>query len=345
MPSRLRCPSCRESCPVPDDGRATVRCEYCGLTFPIRPSPASDPPPLPSAGRRPARPARADDEDDAYPTRLGRRARPPARSRGMVPVLAGLAGVLVLCLGAVLAGVGYVLWSKPAADRRPANAGPPAIGPAAPGPAAAAPAPPFPDLPGFDPPGPIPVRPDGLPGDVGRGTLPPAGPPSRADERVRNGDFEQGAKGFRTGYTHTPGELREASTLCVVTNPRDAHSDAAAFGDHTTGRGKMLAVNGSDLPDQVLWGQDVTIKPGAVYTFTVWVASWYSTSPAELEVRVDGQVIGRVVAPTTTGEWKEFRVTWAGEKPKAVVEIFNKTREVSGNDFAIDDISLRGPAP
>jgi hypothetical protein len=181
----------------------------------------------------------------------------------------------------------------------------------------------------------------------GGGTiLDPADPPKQPDERIRNGDFEQGAKGFRTAYNHTPGQVANVLILCVVTNPHDVHTSAATFGDHTTGKGRMLMVNGGDAPEAVVWGQDVEVRAGAEYTFRLWVASWYDLAPAELVVRINGESVGRVTAPSRTGEWKELHAKWkSGKDRKATIEVFNLTHGFSGNDFAIDDISLCGPAP
>jgi hypothetical protein len=176
--------------------------------------------------------------------------------------------------------------------------------------------------------------------------FPPATAAPRQDERVRNGDFTQGLKGFRTAYRHSPANVRDALTFCLARSPREAHGDAAAFGDHTSGDGLMMVVNGADAVDRVLWGQTVPVRAGAEYTFSLWLTSWYATAPAELEVRVNGKSLGKVVAPARCGEWKQFRAAWSsGADKQASVEIFDLTRAISGNDFAIDDISLRGPPP
>jgi hypothetical protein len=176
--------------------------------------------------------------------------------------------------------------------------------------------------------------------------FPPAAPAARADELVCNGDFEQGLKGFRSAYRHSPGNIRDAFTFCLGRSPSQAHSDAAAFNDHTGGGGLMMLVNGGDAVNDVLWGQTVAVRRQTTYTFSLWVASWYQSAPAELEVRINGKALGRVVAPARCGEWKELKATWhSGADSQAAIEIFNFTRHISGNDFAIDDISLRGPRP
>jgi hypothetical protein len=259
-------------------------------------------------------------------------------------LFAGGAVGLFLLLGCILTGVGFILWPRPGTQPKPIASAPPTVDAGRPLPK-----------------GPLPVEPPPVVGPAlaelppwkdapaGKGaatTLDPADPPRQADERIRNGDFEQGPKGFRTAYNHTPGRVADVLTLCVITNPSRVHSSAATFGDHTTGKGRMLMVNGGDAPDTVVWGQDVEVRPGADYTFRLWVASWYDLAPAELVVRINGESVGRVTAPSRTGEWKELQAKWkAGNDRKATIEIFNLTHGFSGNDFAIDDISLRGPAP
>ena len=73
---------------------------------------------------------------------------------------------------------------------------------------------------------------------------------------------------------------------------------------------------------------------------------YHPAAPAELEVRVNGEPVGRTAAPAECGTWSEFRGRWdSGDADVARVEIFNLTTAFSGNDFAIDDVSLRADAP
>jgi hypothetical protein len=60
------------------------------------------------------------------------------------------------------------------------------------------------------------------------------------EERIRNGDFEQGNRGFRSDYHLEPGNIRPELSYDIVVNPQDAHADAAFFGDHTSGKGRMM---------------------------------------------------------------------------------------------------------
>jgi hypothetical protein len=164
------------------------------------------------------------------------------------------------------------------------------------------------------------------------------------DELIKNGNFEQGNKEFRTTYKHTPGDITNELTYDIVTDPRLSSQYATSIGDHTNGKGNMLALNGGNAVDKELWGQSVAVKPGSSYRFSLHLASWYESAPAQLDIQINGKSIGKITASNKCGEWKEFTGRWnAGTDDVAVIRIVNLTTNISGNDFAIDDISLQGP--
>jgi hypothetical protein len=161
---------------------------------------------------------------------------------------------------------------------------------------------------------------------------------------VYNGDFELGNTGFATDYIYSPASTTPPQTYTVGLNPHDTHGSAASYGDHTSGSGNMLVVNGSENPDVVVWGQSIPVAPNADYTFSYWVSSWYRTAPAELEVLINGTSIGIATAPSTTGVWVEVSHPWhSAASAVADIEIINTQLAYSGNDFALDDIHLSGP--
>jgi hypothetical protein len=82
----------------------------------------------------------------------------------------------------------------------------------------------------------------GFPGGIQH---PPATMTALGDRPLRNGNFEQGNKEFRTAYKHSPGSVPDALTCDVVKDPNTVYRDAASFGDHTSGKGNML-VEGTD---------------------------------------------------------------------------------------------------
>ena len=114
-----------------------------------------------------------------------------------------------------------------------------------------------------------------------------------------NGNFEAGNSGFSSDYVYS--QLGAAATYTILTNPANAHEAASSFGDHTSGSGQMMALNGADSSNVVVWSQSVTVSPNAIYEFSGWVASWFPEPRANLQMRVNNTPIGTVLAPSSTG--------------------------------------------
>lgn len=179
---------------------------------------------------------------------------------------------------------------------------------------------------------------------------------------LANGNFEAGNRGFTSDYgftteaTTAPGQEGQY-TLGV--NPQQINGLGASFGDHTTGKGRMMIVNGSTNPKSpVVWRQTVSVTPRTMYRFTFWVASWgrYGNSqkainPAQLEVAINGEPLGisdglnriaTVPAPAVVGQWRQVSLLWlSGGATAADLTILDRNREFLGNDFALDDLSFQ----
>jgi hypothetical protein len=330
MAIRVACSHCgsREAFDEADAGR-TLACNRCGESVRVPDDDAGVHEGAPPSKRR----GGYDDDDDRRSRdrdrdrdRMRRRRDVPPSNTNTVILISVAAMVLLMCLGGAASSFVFFLFAEEQEI-------------------AIQPMEPMPDIVferpdddlkvpiGFEAPRPFDHLPDGK---------------AHADreERIVNGDFEQGRVGFRTQYTFSPGNLRPELAYDIVQRPTEAHADAAAFGDHTTGKGNMLMVNGGQAINHVVWGQTTTVRPGGEYTFTLWVASWTPISPAQLDVRVNGKSIGQVAASPNPGQWNQLRVVWnAGDNRSANIEIFDLNQAFSGNDFAIDDVSLRGPAP
>jgi hypothetical protein len=158
---------------------------------------------------------------------------------------------------------------------------------------------------------------------------------------IVNGDFESGNAGFSSGYAFGPINVFEG-TYNVPSDPFSIHPSAASFGDHTSGLGLMMAVNGAGSPGIVVWSQSVPVTANTDYEFSAWVASWYPVSPAQLQFLINGSPVGTFTASSTTGLWQQFAMTWnSGASTSATIEIINLNIEIGGNDFALDDLALR----
>lgn len=159
---------------------------------------------------------------------------------------------------------------------------------------------------------------------------------------IVNGDFSQGNTGFSSDLLHSPFTLLPSGTYAITTNPNTLQGDFKACGDHTTGSGRMLASNGSTAANRNAWCQNVPVDPGTTYTLSFWAASLTENQLAQLVFRIDGQnVSGQIGITSTECEWQNLTINWtSGMQSSAQVCIRNLNGSNSGNDFAIDDISM-----
>lgn len=160
---------------------------------------------------------------------------------------------------------------------------------------------------------------------------------------VVNGDFSAGATGFSSDYipgvTGPWGPLSDPGTYGVTTSPSLVHTQFASFGDHTTGLGGMLVVNGASTVNQNVWCQTVAVDPYTDYAFSAWLASCVTGSPAQLQFTVNGMAVGNLNALAMTGVWTNFYSVWnSGASSTATICITNLNTSMGGNDFALDDI-------
>jgi len=163
---------------------------------------------------------------------------------------------------------------------------------------------------------------------------------------VVNGDFEAGNTGFTSGYGYLApaGQftLYPEGFYTVDTNPNNVHNLWSSFGDHTSGHGEMMIVNGAPTANVTVWDETLSgLSTNTNYYFSAWVASSYPTNPAVLDFSINGSSIGGLTAPTTTGQWTQFYVQWnSGANTSADIALVNQNTIRSGNDFALDDIAF-----
>lgn len=175
-----------------------------------------------------------------------------------------------------------------------------------------------------------------------------SGTASSTTNLVFNGDFSLGNNGFTTEYTQVdnPNPFGVQSSYNIVTNPNLWFSPFASCGDHTTGNGNLMVLDGSTDPTGNIkaWcaGTPIAVVPNTNYTFSYYVASVAPQNPAKLEVLINGVSLALpVTAPTTTCVWTLVSHIWnSGTNTTADVCIYNREFIEFGNDFALDDISL-----
>jgi autotransporter-associated beta strand protein len=164
---------------------------------------------------------------------------------------------------------------------------------------------------------------------------------------IANGNFEAGNLGFASQYTYAPkSSLLPEGDYDVVPNPTQDSGNATSFGDHTTGHGFMLMLNGATTANTAVWTEAVAVAAGNSYIFSLWDASWYPASAATLAIRVNGVTVGSTTASLSAGLWQLFSLTWnAGAATSATISIYDTNVAASGNDFALDDIALQPVLP
>jgi hypothetical protein len=169
--------------------------------------------------------------------------------------------------------------------------------------------------------------------------------PFALDNLVENGDFSNGNKGFLTNYQYFLDDYGSNQSFCILANPKDgttSPSDKGDYGDHTTGEGLMMVINGSSDPSAVVWSQKITVDPGKRYDFSMWISSWFPDNPATIDVRFNGVSVGKVDAPSGLGLWVPFNAAWdSGDASSVTIELFDVRPADIGSDFALDDISFR----
>jgi gliding motility-associated-like protein len=164
---------------------------------------------------------------------------------------------------------------------------------------------------------------------------------------IPNGDFSQGNTIFSSSYIYgtggTYGLLSLEGQFAIASNPNSTHVNFANFGDHTTGTGQMMVVNGAGVANVNIWCQTINVNPNTYYDFSAWGATCVASNPAVLQFSINGTLIGTALSlPITTGLWTQFHATWfSGSATSITICITDQATATSGNDFAIDDISFR----
>ena len=190
----------------------------------------------------------------------------------------------------------------------------------------------------------------------------PAAHAASGDQLIVNGDFSAAADigpASTTDFTFTPAAFTPGSGMylpgmyTIASNPASVHEAWATFPEGDP----MMIVNGFESTNQKVWSQTVTAPvcstPGSkvTYDFTAnatnilrpdWIAEHApgGAAGANIEVKINGVSIG---SQDLTGVNPDQVVQFVGAVPAAAsmeVTVWNNGTAFTGNDFAIDDISL-----
>ena len=160
---------------------------------------------------------------------------------------------------------------------------------------------------------------------------------------IQNGTFEEGVSGFSSEYVNNQLSIENEGTYAVVTDAHLVHPNFFCNEDHTSGSGNFMAVNGSNVTNVKVWYQTLdNIQPNADYEFSSWIASLQTNNPAILQFSINGELLGQQFQVYDSHcHWYQFYNIWnSGDNTQATISIINQNTNISGNDFALDDISF-----
>jgi hypothetical protein len=166
---------------------------------------------------------------------------------------------------------------------------------------------------------------------------------------IVNGGFESGNQDFTTGYTYTTvanglftaGTQPEPSgqgegKYAIGNNPQFYHSLFTSTGPHSGNN--MMIVNGSTVAGKTVWNQNIPLVPGQTYTFSAWFMNVYPANPAQLQITIGGVNFSPPPFQIPNSGWQQFTRTFTASANGGAILDVNVL--ASGNDFAMDDLSL-----
>ncbi len=191
---------------------------------------------------------------------------------------------------------------------------------------------------------------------------------SNAQNLLTNGDFEAGTNntGFNvngSGYNFlTPPYSGNTSSgdYAFVSNPNILNNQFfLAGGDHTTGTGLMMVIDGNATGGaQKFWraGTNGTgvcgLNTNLIYEFSYWAKSVGNNIVNDLgraDIRIQWNNATNVqfvspastLVPLPTNGWQKFTYRFQPTNACVFIELYNNNTEFVGNDFAVDDFEVR----
>jgi gliding motility-associated-like protein len=159
---------------------------------------------------------------------------------------------------------------------------------------------------------------------------------------IIDGDFELADNSFTSTYIQSPTGTTASGTYSILDNPSNASTSFSPCNDHTTSGVNMLVVNSSTVANSPFWCRTVNLTPNTDYVFSMWATNIGNVNLSRLFVTVNGSQVNPttfVVSPNCN--WQEITFTWnSGTLSSADFCIVNQNTSATGNDFAVDDISL-----
>lgn len=180
-----------------------------------------------------------------------------------------------------------------------------------------------------------------------------------------NGHFEFGGPGVGfnvngQGYSLiSPPYLgsTQPGDFAVTSNPYPVNTTFfLPFGDHTSGQGNMLVVDGVTIGGgQSFWqagnngGGVCGLTAGSTYVLSYWLRAASSSvtgvgTQADIKANFNNasniQVLTPTLAPLPAAGWQAYAIQFEASNSCVNISLYDDNISVTGNDFAIDDIAL-----
>jgi gliding motility-associated-like protein len=178
---------------------------------------------------------------------------------------------------------------------------------------------------------------------------------------INNGSFELGGSGIGfvaggNGYNQLNPPFSgntNAGDYAFTTNPQLVNNQYfVSSGDHTSGNGKMMVVDGTNVGGQQrFWkagnngGGICNLMVGQSYIFSYWIRSVADGNFADILIAFLNAsnitlVAGSTIAPQESAGWKQVVYSFVANNQCVNIELYNNNTASIGNDFAIDDLSV-----
>jgi len=164
------------------------------------------------------------------------------------------------------------------------------------------------------------------------------------DDKVTNGDFENGNQAFTSDYTFQSGcgDLvpHPALHYTINTGPKDCHVN---YFNDSGDDGKLLVVNmpAAGQGEKKFWCQDIDVEKGQRYQISVRLRVAANNGQKSIvEWTIDDDLFTRQFDPTTV--WDKFLEPWTAEKT-GKVKLCGRaiTQNAESGDLVVDDIFFR----
>jgi len=139
--------------------------------------------------------------------------------------------------------------------------------------------------------------------------------------------------------------MKPETCYTITNNPKKDFAKFDSCKDHTTGDGLYMVVNGSDTAGKIVWKETChNLEELQTYEFKFWFNGIDTLYPSILRILINGNELNNspVYVSKKTCDWSLFSYTFnSGNVDSAEIVIIDINFRLGGNDFGLDDISLK----